>query len=243
MDCMFPTSRRRSPAYALWLALAAACGDVAEHDLGSPADASADDGGSSPGADAADRCSPRACQGQGIPDLACASGPTEVQCVPDAGSCRWRVSCAPESGEQPDAGGVTPDAAPRADAGQGVVGGASCGGFAGLRCPSGTFCDYSEGAGGNGCGVADGLGVCTARPEGCSGIYQPVCGCDLRSYPSSCDAHATGTGVLHDGLCTAEECSSIGGVPAYSDGASAPSCPRGTESHPIPGREPALCCY
>jgi Kazal-type serine protease inhibitor domain len=239
---MPPKTRLRFSACALGLVLAAACGDVTERDLGTLSDAAAADGGS-PAGDAG-QCSPRDCQGQGIPELACASGPTEVQCVPaNAGGCRWQVSCAPAGGGPLDDGGAVPDAAPRADAGPGPGGGTSCGGFAGLPCPSGTFCDASEAAGGTGCGVADGLGVCTDQPQGCPAIYQPVCGCDLRSYPSSCDAHAAGTGVLHDGLCTAEECSRIGGDPAYSDGANSPSCPRGKQSYPIPGRESALCCY
>jgi Kazal-type serine protease inhibitor domain len=243
MGCMSPTTRLRSPAYALWLLLATACGDVAEHDLGSPGDAAVDDAGS-PGEDAAASCSPRDCQGQGIPDLACASGPTEVRCVPGAaGGCRFQVSCAPTGGEPPDGGSAAPDAASSVDAGPSVGGGTSCGGFAGLRCPGGNFCDYSEAAGGNGCGVADGLGVCTPQPQGCPAIYQPVCGCDLHSYPSSCDAHAAGMGLSHDGLCTADECARIGGAPAYSDGANPPSCPRGKQSYPIPGREPGLCCY
>lgn len=151
-----------------------------------------------------------------------------------------------DAGAPRDGGALRVDGG-RSDAGMADGGGhgsgASCGGFAGQRCPAGEFCDFSAAGGGAGCGVADGFGVCASEPQGCPDLYRPVCGCDLHSYPSPCDAHAAAQGVLHEGLCTSDECTSIGGQPAYSDGASTPSCPRGKQGYALPGREPALCCY
>lgn len=224
---------------ALALGIAAACGEVAEHDLGSVADA----GPASAEAGAA-ACTPRECQGQGIPDLACASGPTEVRCVPSGAQCRWQVSCAPTDGERADDDAGAPQDAPRPpDAEAAPLEPTRCGGIAGLACPQGEFCDVGGGAGGAGCGVADGFGVCEPQPRGCAALYEPVCGCDLHSYPSQCDAHAASASVLHDGLCTEDECRSIGGEVVYGSGATLPSCPGGKSSYAVPGFEPALCCY
>lgn len=39
-----------------------------------------------------------------------------------------------------------------------------CGGLLGISCPEGQFCDF---AAGDGCGVADGQGVCTDQPTKC----------------------------------------------------------------------------
>lgn len=91
-----------------------------------------------------------------------------------------------------------------------------CGGFAGLICGEGEYCDY---AAGDGCFVADGAGVCRAVPEVCIEVFAPVCGCDGNTYSNSCFAAAAGASVVHDGECEAEpERQACGGFAGLSCG-------------------------
>lgn len=63
-------------------------------------------------------------------------------------------------------------------AGQGKV----CGGVAGIACPSGQYCDRPA----NRCNAADVQGHCVRVPEVCTEVYQPVCGCNGRTYSNDC---------------------------------------------------------
>ena len=76
--------------------------------------------------------------------------------------------------------------------------GASCGGFIGEQCPGNQYCDYSEAGD---CGFADGTGVCTDIPNGCTDNWDPVCGCDGETYSNACDAAAAGVTVASKGEC------------------------------------------
>ncbi|HKP55359.1 MAG TPA: Kazal-type serine protease inhibitor domain-containing protein [Polyangiales bacterium] len=74
----------------------------------------------------------------------------------------------------------------------------ACGGFAGVRCPDGQYCDF---AAGDGCDVADGQGRCADIPQICTTIYAPVCSCDGTTYASACQAASAGASVRAEGEC------------------------------------------
>lgn len=73
-----------------------------------------------------------------------------------------------------------------------------CGGFAGLVCPDGQFCNYAPEAI---CGAADQMGTCTPTPQVCTEQFDPVCGCDDQTYGNACEAAAAGVSVIREGAC------------------------------------------
>lgn len=83
--------------------------------------------------------------------------------------------------EAPDAGGA----------------GAACGGFAGLQCDQGQWCDY----GNNICGGDDSQGMCRPIPDACPDVVDPVCGCDGETYGNECEANAAGIDIAANGSC------------------------------------------
>lgn len=76
-----------------------------------------------------------------------------------------------------------------------------CGGLAGLACDEGEYCAFPPEAT---CGAADQMGVCAPRPEACIQIYQPVCGCDDRTYGNACTAASAGVSVAYEGECESD---------------------------------------
>jgi len=73
-----------------------------------------------------------------------------------------------------------------------------CGGFAGLQCSETEWCSFAPGAE---CGIGDQYGTCRARPEVCTDDFNPVCGCDAKTYGNTCEAAAAGVSTAYVGAC------------------------------------------
>ncbi len=80
----------------------------------------------------------------------------------------------------------------------------ACGGKTGGTCRSDQYCDFGDAS----CGGTDRAGECRGRPQGCSTLYAPVCGCDDKTYPNDCVAHQAGASIRKDGSCTSFACGS-----------------------------------
>ena len=133
--------------------------------------------------------------------VACGSPPDAAAPTPGAAPAS---SSAPPATEAAPAENTGPAAGtePAGDAPPGAsklgAPGATCGGIAGFRCGEGLFCDFPIEAH---CGAADQTGTCQPTPGACTREYRPVCGCDDRTYPTECLAHANGVSIARAGEC------------------------------------------
>jgi hypothetical protein len=76
-------------------------------------------------------------------------------------------------------------------------GGGPCGGISGGICDPSRYCDYT----GDTCGVSSGAGSCQPKPEVCTDVIEPVCGCDGKVYNNACEAAAAGIDLQSMGGC------------------------------------------
>ena len=150
-----------------------------------------------------DSCTPIACKdnggcGDGLycakkPGV-CDDGPGECQPLPVVCPLVWAPVCGCD-------GATFGNACEAAGAGVNVASFGECqekcGGFMGLLCAKGQFCEYEYGT----CGSADMFGSCVDIPEACPDVWEPVCGCDGQTYSNDCDRQAAMVQLDHKGTC------------------------------------------
>lgn len=92
------------------------------------------------------------------------------------------------------------DPVPPLQPGASVGTGEACGGMMGLRCGvEGDACIIPMRGQ---CGAADMMGVCTPTTGvACTMDFNPVCGCDGKTYSNACVANSQGVSAAYAGEC------------------------------------------
>ena len=86
-----------------------------------------------------------------------------------------------------------------------------CDGRPQLACAKTQYCSAMAA---NHCPGPRTFGVCANKPQLCSDLFAPVCGCDGETYSNQCFAAAVGVAVEHTGACAAQgpTCGGIAGI-------------------------------
>jgi hypothetical protein len=92
------------------------------------------------------------------------------------------------------------------------------------QCGQDSFCEYPAETS---CGAAGNPGHCRVRPQGCTREYDPVCGCDGKTYGNACTAALEGVSIQHPGPCEAADAGTDneGGIGAACGGFAGLECP------------------
>lgn len=66
-------------------------------------------------------------------------------------------------------------------------------------CGSGSFCEFAAGT----CPKRNSgaMGTCVVIPQGCTQQYDPVCGCDNKTYGNDCMRQMAGVSLKSTGAC------------------------------------------
>jgi hypothetical protein len=75
--------------------------------------------------------------------------------------------------------------------------GETCDSIAAIQCDEGLWCEHPAGQ----CKVADAAGTCAKAPEVCTQDYNPVCGCDGKTYGNDCMRKGAKVQLDHVGEC------------------------------------------
>lgn len=132
------------------------------------------------------------------------AGPADNGAI-DAGSAQ-DAAAEKDVAAQPDNGVISSDGGGKSDGGSPPDNGAIDAGPAPdvavkMDCTANKECKAEEY-----CAMADsqkclGTGSCKIKPQMCTEIYAPVCGCDGKDYPNACSANGAGVNVAKNGTC------------------------------------------